>query len=53
MNQREYEEQVRRSRRRRWTPTQIAVLILALLLASPFAVLALFVLVWFVNSLRE
>ena len=53
MDQREYEEQVRRSRRRRWTPLQIAVLILALLLAAPFVLAALYTVVWVVNSLRE
>jgi hypothetical protein len=53
MNQSEYEERVRRSRRRPWTLTQVAVLILALLLAAPFALAALYTLVWVVNSLAE
>ena len=39
--------------RRPWTLVQIAVLILALLLAAPFVLLAIFVLVWFMNSLAE
>src|SRR5688500_17911842 len=54
MDQTEYEERERRRRERRpWTPLQIAVLILALLLAAPFVLCALFTVVWVVNRLAE
>lgn len=48
----DYGENGSRSRRP-WTLTQIAILILALLLAAPFVLVAIVMVVWIVNSLAE